>query len=291
MSLDAEADGKCSPEPGKPQTDAGAKRSGSSQARDTPGRGARSRRDPGAPGKLQRPSPAASSGSGAPVAALPAAPGAFPPRYRRTRRQEPGDGAGAQSTADAAWRPNQRRWRAAPPTTRAHSAPPDTVLSRTGLAAPAHSETARPGLGGNGRTDGADPVVVLGWEVRGLESASRDRGQERESLGRRPRRAVPGCPAPRPARTPFPSGPCGRLRCPPERRGPFVSPRVRPRARPRPGPRGARLPAADGAEGGADPRGGGGEDAGGGRARASAGLRGWSGRARGPVTVGDRVTV
>lgn len=104
-----EADGKCSPEPGKPLTDAGERRSGSSQARDPPGSGARSHTDPGAPGKLQSPSPANSSDPGATVAALPAGPGALPPRYRRTRRLKPEDGAGAQRTADAASRVGQRR--------------------------------------------------------------------------------------------------------------------------------------------------------------------------------------
>lgn len=62
----AGADGECSPEPGKPQTDGETRRSGSFQARDPPGCGAQSGADPGAPGKLRSPSPANSSGPGAP---------------------------------------------------------------------------------------------------------------------------------------------------------------------------------------------------------------------------------
>lgn len=99
----AGADGKCSPEPGKAQTDVEARRSGSPQAQDPPGRGGRSRTGPGARGKLRIPSPAAFSGPSATETAPPrVVPGELSRRYRRTRRLEPEDGADAQSRADAA---------------------------------------------------------------------------------------------------------------------------------------------------------------------------------------------
>ena len=103
----AGADGECSPEPGKPQTDGETRRSRSFQARDPPGRSAHLGADPGAPGKLRSPSPASSSGPGAPSAAPPAAPGALPRPYQWP--QEPEDGADAQSTAEAVSRLDRRR--------------------------------------------------------------------------------------------------------------------------------------------------------------------------------------
>lgn len=105
----AGADGKCSPEPGKPQTDAGARRSGSSQARVPPDRGAPSRKDLGASGTLQSPSPAATSDPGATTVAPPVTPRALSPRHRRTCCLEPEDGADAQHPAGAASRLGQLR--------------------------------------------------------------------------------------------------------------------------------------------------------------------------------------
>ena len=165
---------------------------------------------------------------------------------------------------------------------------------------PTRAPRAYPGLGAFG--DRARCACALrsgpsrpGRDSVGLEGLSRSwfwvgrsgAWGARHTTGRRSRDQPPG---PRPEGSPrmlraapgpdsISQRPLRPVRCPPERRGPFVSPPVRPRARPRPGPRGARLPAADGAEGGADPRGGGGEDAGAGGAPrqacgAGAGVRG-----------------
>lgn len=184
-------------------------------------------------------------------------------------------------TGGAGARPRPPRVRiSAPPDTRTPRVPLLGCLRGPGslrLRIPKRPVQAWAGLR---RSGGAEPVLVLGWEVRGLESASHDWGKgQGPRAGPTPAEGSPRMLRAAPGPDSISQRPLRPVRCPPERRGPFVSPPVGPRARPRPGPRGARLPAADGAEGGADPRGGGGEDAGGGGAPrqacgAGAGVRG-----------------